>query len=176
MDNYVDTEFLEMDIKELLKNPKLNNDEYMPVRNSLIEKCEAFIQKCEELNTKDLPAVKEYYENYVSKIDWYRVLHEEAYRKAKAMIFDYEEKLRKLYAENKEIFEAKQTIIKEKEEIIRKYEQEKEEIIKEKEEIIKEKEEILRQNEKINTELIQVYNSRGWKLIEKIRKIKSKNN
>ena len=172
MDNYVDTEFLEMDITELLKNPKANNEEYLQIRKSLIEKCESFVSKNEELNTENLPDVKEYYENYVSKIEWYRVLHEETYNKAKEMVFDYEKKINNLYSENKAIFEAKQNVINEKEELLKeieKYKQEQQFLIREKEELIQEK-------EKANNELMQVYNSKGWKFLEKIRKIKSKNN
>ena len=70
MTNYIDTEFLGLDITELLKNPKPNNDEYLEMRNNLIKTCEEFIQKCEQdnFNDQDLPDIDKYYKNYVSKI------------------------------------------------------------------------------------------------------------
>ena len=78
MDNYTDTEFDNIDIKELLKNPKPNNEEYKQIREQLIERCKDFINKCEtnNMDTSKLPDIKEYYGNYVSKIEWYKDIYE----------------------------------------------------------------------------------------------------
>ena len=164
MPNYVDKEFINMDIKELLKNPKLNNEEYLIIRNSLIQKCEEFINKCErsDLNIDKLPEIDEYYKNYVSKIEWFRKLHEETYKKSKQTIFNYENKIKKIN-ENQ-----KQLILKQ-EEKIKDIEEEKEKLINEKKleiKFLKDK------NESLLAELDRVYNTKGWKILEKIRKIK----
>ena len=102
---FIDTDFLEMDIKELLNNPRLNSDEYIEIRDSLIQRCEQFINNCENnnFNTQILPDVEEYYKNYVSKIEWYRKLHEETYIKSKQMIFNYEDKIKDLIVENNKV-------------------------------------------------------------------------
>ena len=164
MPNYVDTEFIKMDIKELLKNPSFNNEEFLNIRNNLIKKCVDFINNCEqnELNIDKLPEIDKYYKNYVSKIEWYRKLHEETYTKSKQTIINYENKIKKMNTDQNQI------ILKQKEKI-KNVEDEKEKSLKEKQieiEFLKEK------NESILAELNKVYNSKGWKILEKIRKIK----
>ena len=164
MPNYVDTKFIKMDIKELLKNPSFNNEEFLNIRNNLIKKCVDFINNCEqnELNIDKLPEIDKYYKNYVSKIEWYRKLHEETYTKSKQTIINYENKIKKMNTDQNQI------ILKQKEKI-KNVEDEKEKSLKEKQieiEFLKEK------NESILAELNKVYNSKGWKILEKIRKIK----
>ena len=160
--DFVDTDFLKMDIQEILRNPKQNSDEYLKIRNSLIQRCEKFINECEKNNfdSKSLPDIDEYYKNYVSKIEWYRKLHEETYIKSKQMIFDYEEKI-------KDIINEKNKVIEEQKIIIEQHAFEFEKVKNELEQLKKEK-------EKITKELHDVYNSKGWKLLEKLRRIKKK--
>ena len=170
MTNFVDTKFLNMDIKEILKNPKPNNEEYLELRNSLIQKCEEFIENCEknDFNIQNLPDIEEYYKNYVSKIDWYRKLHEETYIKSKQMIFDYEKYI-------KQLNEEKQNIINNQNQELESCRDELQKIKDELELFRQKANELQIQKDSVSTELSEVYNSKGWKFLEKLRNIKKRN-
>ena len=165
MDNYTDKEFSDMDIKEILNFPKANNDEYRKISEPLIENCEKFIKQCEEnkLDISKLPDTREYYENYVSKIEWYKDL------------FEYERRtLEKV--ENKRVAEYRnwQKGAENFNERIEKLKMTVSEKDKEIEKLKEQKEENIKRQQKLESELNEIYNSKGWKYLEKIRKMLKK--
>lgn len=180
MQNYVDTDFLDLDITEILNNPRPNKDEYLEIRNRLVKRCEEFVAECENnnYNIEDLPDIDDYYNNYVSRIDWYRGLHEETYLKSKKMVFYYEDIIKhlneiinsndKIKNEFEERQKMKENEIKELKNII-------EQNQKDKEDLQNQKNAILTQLNQVSTELDQVYNSKGWKFLERLRSIKKRN-
>ena len=152
--SYTDIEFEKNNVKEIIENPKINSEEYLTIRDSLIQKCEAFIQKCEkeELKEEDLPEIEEY-EQYTKRLKWYQQLHEDIRVKAKKNIYESE----KRYKEYEEIIRNSNTEWKAKyEDLQNKYQNLEQDYQREKE------------------ELTSIYESRGWKLLEKIRKSKPK--
>lgn len=176
MDNYTDTEFINMDIKELLKNPKPNNEEYKEIRESLIKKCKDFIEQCEssEMDTSKLPDVQEYYNNYVSKIEWYKDLYESERQSLERVetkrVEEYRKNLKEIEDYNFQIEDYNSQIEKLNTQI--------ESLKKANSELYEEKMNLENQNnkkeeekQKLNNELYLVYNSKGWKCLEKIRKI-----
>lgn len=78
-DNYVEEDFLNMDIKEILEKPKQNSDKYIEIRDELNCKCSNFVQACEsgnlEILSKDLPEIDEY-KKYVRNLMWYKDIYE----------------------------------------------------------------------------------------------------
>ena len=155
MDNYVDSDFLNLDVKELLKNPKPNNDEYLEIRNSLISRCEEFVQKCEttELDSSQLPEIDSYYENYVKKIGWYKDIFE-IERKAlesteTKRVTEYE----KLHSEIENLNTQNNALYTERNELYKELKEQQDKI------------------DALNAELNNIYNSKGWKSLEKMRKI-----
>ena len=98
--NYVDEDFLEMDIKHILEKPKKNSKDFLKIKKELEKRCKDFIRKCEnmELDTKDLPELEEY-KKYVNKLSWYK----EIYEKERLIVENIEQKRvqeYKLYHEN----------------------------------------------------------------------------
>jgi len=94
VNSYSDTEFEKQDIKQLIENPIENSEDYLNIRNPLIEKCKEFINKCENEeidNRLELPELEEY-TKYVEKLKWYQQIHEEVRIKAKNNIYEAEEK------------------------------------------------------------------------------------
>ena len=62
LNSYVDTDFEQENIKELLENPKENKKDYLEIRNSLIKKCKEFIEVCEKetFDVNNLPEIELY--------------------------------------------------------------------------------------------------------------------
>ena len=172
MDNYTDTEFYNMDIKELLKSPKANNEEYKIIANSLIEKCQTFIKQCEEasLNISNLPDTKQYYDNYVSKIEWYKDLFESERLSLEngeqKRVFEYQERQKEAKYFNGKIEELEQNLTNKNKEF--------EELRKSNELLTQELELEKEKNQSLSKELSEVYNSKGWKYLEKLRKMLKK--
>jgi len=163
VNSYSDTEFEKLNLTELLENPEKNKEDYINIRNPLIERCKEFINKCENeeiIYTTELPELEEYKE-YAQKIKWYQELHEEIRVKAKKNIYEAEERYKKYEHEIKKLNEACKNVNKEVEA----------EYIKLKDENVKLQEEC----NMIKAELEKVYNSRGWKCLEKLRKFRNKN-
>jgi len=152
VDDYINEDFLNMDIESLMEEPKENNSEYLEIRNSLISRCEEFISKCEnsDLDIDLLPDINEYYDSYVKNIKWYKELYEEIRAKCKD----------NWIKSNKDI-----------DGLLKKLEK----VSKEDKEIILEKEKhinsLISKKESLERELQLIYNSRSWKYIESIRKI-----
>lgn len=71
--NYVDEDFLSMDIKEVLKNPPKNNNEYKKIAKNLDKICKSFIKNC--IEDCELPELKKYKE-YASRLEWYKQIYE----------------------------------------------------------------------------------------------------
>lgn len=145
-----DIEFEKCDIKNLIENPEENGKDYISIRESLIQKCKEFVQKCEkeEMDGNELPEIEEY-EKYVERLKWYQQLHEDVRAKAKNNIYESEKKYSEYENTIKEYKEKYEKLEKQ-------YGQLKEEYQKKEE------------------ELTQVYESKGWKYLEKLRKIKNK--
>lgn len=154
MTSFTDIEFAKSDIKDIIENPNENGKEYLTIRNNLIQKCQEFIQKCEqqEISDTDLPEIEEY-RQYTNKLKWYQQLHEEIRVKAKKNLYESEEKYAQ-YIENNN---------KNDEEWRNKYK-----ILEE------EYQNLQQQYQKEKQELVAVYESRGWKLLEKIRRMRYK--
>ena len=75
--NYIDEDFLKMDIKQILEKPKKNNKDYLRIKEELNKRCKQFIKYCENttFNIEDLPDLDEY-KSYVEKISWYKEIYE----------------------------------------------------------------------------------------------------
>lgn len=164
--------FSNEEIENMLNNPNKNNEEYLEIRNDLIERCNNFIEECEEdnLNSAALPEVSDYSKNYVRKIEWYKNLHENLRKKAKENIYRYDEEYCK-YNEK----------IKELEEIINNKNVENSKLVLAIDEKNREQEDQLIQIRKLEEEnkiqkeiLDNIYNSKSWKILEKYRNLKRK--
>lgn len=162
--------FSNEEIENMLNNPNKNNEDYLEIRNNLIERCNNFIEECENdnLNSAALPEVSDYSENYVKKIEWYKNLHENLRKKAKENIYQYDEEYCK-YNEK----------IKELEDIINNKNTENSKLVLAIDEKNREQENQLIQIKKLEEEnkiqkeiLDNIYNSRSWKLLEKYRNVK----
>lgn len=77
VNSYSIEEFLNMNIEDLINNPKANKNDYLGIRENLILSCENFINNFKDipLDILKLPDLISYQE-YVSKIYWYKDLYE----------------------------------------------------------------------------------------------------
>lgn len=100
-------------IENMLDNPNKNNEDYLEIRNSLIKRCNNFIEECEKdnLNLADLPEVLDYSKNYISKIECYKNLHENLRKKAKENIYEYNREYKREYDRYDEIIKNLKDII-----------------------------------------------------------------
>ena len=75
--NYIDEDFLKMDIKQILDKPKKNSKDYLKIKKDLNKRCKQFIKYCENttFNIEDLPDLDEY-KSYVEKLSWYKDIYE----------------------------------------------------------------------------------------------------
>lgn len=75
--NYIDEDFLKMDIKQILDKPKKNSKEFLKIKKEIKKRCKDFIKKCEstECDAKDLPELEKY-RKYVNKLSWYKEIYE----------------------------------------------------------------------------------------------------
>ena len=156
--SYSDKEFAEENVREIIEYPKENSKEYLTTRNALVSRCKNFIAECENnniLSDEELPEIEEY-TKYVNSIKWYKEIYGDIRVKAKNNIYESENRYKEY--ENK----------------IRQLNEEKGETIEQNNRLKIEKNEIKEQLEKRNLELEQIYQSKGWRLLEKIRKIKRK--
>ena len=155
VDSYEEEEFLNQDIKEILKNPKENSLDYIKMKCYLDNMCKQFILKCENLSTLDLGVLPdiEKYQDYANNIKWYISIYEkerqalEKISKKRVEQFDrYCLQNKKLYQEIQELLESYKNLKLN----LRKLE-------------IK--------NQSLSEELSSVYNSKGWKYLEMVRKV-----
>ena len=170
MTSYTDVEFAKLNINEIIENPKDNNEEYLQIRNDLEKRCKEFIKKSEEkTDIENLPDVEEY-KKYVDKISWYKDLYEDVRVKAKNNLYESDKKYQEYIAENSKIWEEKQKCQEELEEYKKKYNE-----LDDKYKILEnQKEQIEYEKEKLKQEIDNIYNSKSWKYLNKMRNIKNK--
>lgn len=150
-DSYIDTQFLEMDITNILENPKPNNKEYLEITNNLNKICNEFIEnsKKEELNNiNELPEIEEYKKG-LDLLKHTNNLYEKARRQSLNNIYETDRYFNQLQEAN-----------------IRN-----EELKRESSEIVNELEKLKQSNIELKDELNSLYNSRTFKLAKKIRKL-----
>ena len=78
--NYQDTDFLNMDISNIIEKPRANSKEFIKIKRSINKACRNFINQCEDLgknkkNIEDLPEIEDY-QKYVDKLKWYKNIYE----------------------------------------------------------------------------------------------------
>lgn len=160
-DTYVDTEFLEMDISDILENPKPNNQEYLEITNNLNKICNEFIEnsKNEELHdVNELPEIEEY-NKIIPYLKHNNNLYEKAWRQSLSNILKMDGYFKQLQDANIRN-EKLQTQLNKKEE---------ESQIK-LNELNTQLEQLKQINLQLNDELNRVYNSKTFKVAVKMRK------
>ena len=100
--NYVEEDFLKMDIKQILDKPKKNLQmgeireikdssikDLKSIKKNLNKKCKMFIKKCEkgDFDTEKLPPIEEY-RKYAKRLGWYK----EIYEKQRVIVEEIEQK------------------------------------------------------------------------------------
>lgn len=153
--SFSDIEFEKCDIKNLIENPEENGKDYISIRESLIQKCKEFVQKCEKeetISNEVLPELEDYCQ-YVKRIKWYQQLSEDIRKKAKKNIYEAETRYKEYEEKINEISEEWKN---------------------KNDNLQKENKKINEECQKNKNELEAIYNSRGWKYLEKLRKIKNK--
>ena len=75
--NYIEEDFLNMDIKKVLDKPKKNSKEYIKIKKQLKKRCKEFIKISEgtEFDKNRLPKIEEYKE-YTNRLSWYKNIYE----------------------------------------------------------------------------------------------------
>jgi hypothetical protein len=154
MKSFTNVEFANINVEDIIENPEKNSDEFLEIRNNLIKQCEDFVKKCdtEDFNIDNLPDV-ELYKEYTKRLKWYQQLNEDIRIKAKKNIYESE----------KRYIEYENMIKQNNEEWKHKYE-----------ELENQYSKLQGEFQQKNKELTSVYKSKGWKLLEKIRKLKIK--
>ena len=153
--SFSDIEFEKCDIKNLIENPEENGKDYISIRESLIQKCKEFVQKCEKeetISNEVLPELEDYCQ-YVKRIKWYQQLSEDIRKKVKKNIYEAETRYKEYEEKINEISEEWKN---------------------KNDNLQKENKKINEECQKNKNELEGIYNSRGWKYLEKLRKIKNK--
>jgi hypothetical protein len=154
MKSFTNVEFANINVEDIIENPEKNSDEFLEIRNNLIKQCEDFVKKCdtEDFNIDNLPDV-ELYKEYTKRLKWYQQLNEDIRIKAKKNIYESE----------KRYIEYENMIKQNNEEWKHRYE-----------ELENQYSKLQGEFQQKNKELTSVYKSKGWKLLEKIRKLKIK--
>lgn len=153
--SYTDVEFEKENIKEIIEKPINTSEKIKDIREKLINKCQKFIEESQKDSylKETLPEI-ENYKKYLNEIKWYVDLYENTRVNSKRYVYNLEEKFKNY---EKEIYVANTELInknKELEDIRNMYKSKQYEL------------------ENVMTELNNVYNSKGWKILEKLRKIK----
>ena len=156
--SFSDKEFAEQNVQEIIENPKENSKEYVTIKNDLVARCEKFIKDCENGNIVEYETLPELadYEKYAKRLKWYQQIHENVRVKAKKNIYESEDRYR------------------EYDKRIQQLDREREKLIEENEKLKTEKDQLQEKYEQKNRELEQVYQSKGWKTLEKLRNVKRK--
>ncbi len=76
-ENYIEDDFLKMDITEILRKPISNNKEYIKIKRSLDKVCKRFVRECEKNGNdiSNLPDIEDY-RKYAERICWYKQIYE----------------------------------------------------------------------------------------------------
>lgn len=166
MDNYTITDFLQINLEDILKNPKPNNRKYIEIKNSINKRCKEFINQCEavhlsdqKLCVKDLPEIEDY-KKYTNNIKWYKEIYE---KERQALEKLEKRRVAEFYRYSDDI----KSLNQQKEEMGL----QKDELNQELNLLKIEKENYQNQNELLKRELYNIYHSKGWKYLEKIRKL-----
>ncbi len=141
VDSYVDTEFLAMDIKNILEMPKPNNKEYLEITNNLNKICEDFIQnsqKEEICNTSELPELEDYNKK-IPSLMYTNNLYENAWRQSLSNIFEMDGYFKQLQEANIKNEELQKELNQTKQEL-----------------------------EQTKNILTEIYNSKAYKIISKV--------
>ena len=156
--SFSDKEFAEQDVQEIIENQKENSKEYVTIKNDLVARCENFIKDCENGNIVEYETLPELadYEKYAKRLKWYQQIHENVRVKAKKNIYESEDRYR------------------EYDKRIQQLDKEREKLIEENEKLKTERNQLQEKYEQKNRELEQVYQSKGWKTLEKLRNVKGK--
>lgn len=174
VDNYVDEDFLSMDIKDILKNPKENSNQYLKTADFINQKCKEFIEKVslldaqsdwhlkennrtgpvtlEKLEIENLPEIEDY-KQYVKNIQWYKDIYErerltlERVEKTRVKEFqNFSQEIQKKNLENEKLNQTQNQL----EMKINDYKN---------------------KIQDLEEELYKIYSSKGWRYLEKARKI-----
>lgn len=74
--NYVDKEFINMNISKIIQKPKSNNKDYIKIKKNIDNICKKFINDAEIMQCcENLPDLNEY-NKYVKKLEWYKSIYE----------------------------------------------------------------------------------------------------
>ena len=149
-DSYVDTEFLKMDISNIIDNPKSNNEEYLKITNSLNQKCNEFIESCEKEeynNVTELPEIEEY-KKRIELLQHTNNLYEKSWRQSLNNIYEIDEYFKQLQQSNLRNEELQTKL----------------------NETMNELQQLKQNNEEIKEELYRVYNSKTFKIALKARR------
>ena len=153
-----DTVYLIKNGWKVLAIDKENSKEYVTIKNDLVVRCENFIKDCENGNIVEYETLPELadYEKYAKRLKWYQQIHENVRVKAKKNIYESEDRYR------------------EYDKRIQQLDKEREKLIEENEKLKTERNQLQEKYEQKNRELEQVYQSKGWKTLEKLRNVKEK--
>ena len=154
-ENYLEEDFLSMNIKDILQNPKANNNKYLEIKEDLNKRCIDFIENCRTSDLNELPEIEEY-RQYAQKVEWYKGIYEKE-RLALENIEHKRVQEYKLYHKELEKIQKVNAELQEKENMLN---------IK-----LNDKIELQKELEKAKEELSNIYNSKGWKYLEKVRKV-----
>lgn len=194
---YTEAEFLNLDITNIINNPKPNSDRYLEIRSNLIKSCEEFINKCESINldTSKLPELEQYIKHIEEETKWNAKIGTAVVECEKAKQKEYIEnweKREKYYKDQEEYWKNQQkeyeknwkdreNYYKSQEEYWKKQQKEYEINWAEREKYItnlesKEMPLLKKENNKLKEELETIYNSKLWKILGTKKKVKTKNN
>jgi len=152
VDSYVDTEFWNMSISNILESPKPNNKEYLEIANNLSKICNEFIENSklenEENDTNELPSIEEYSKR-IKHLKHTNNLYEKAWRQSLSNIYEMDGYFRQLQKANEK----------------------NEEIQKQLNEIVEENNQLKQTNEELNSKFNNIYNSKTFKIAQRMRKI-----
>lgn len=169
--HYQVDQFLEMDINELINNPNKNKDDYLEIRNKLTKMCEDFISFEEkECNEDELPNIEEYKKN-IDNIKWHNDLFFELRKKLGKSID-------KNYYDVKKTWEDCQVELENVKSELTKELNKKDNELNAKESKIRDITEQLEERDnkilELQSNLDKIYNSRTWKLRNKVVNAKNK--
>lgn len=148
--SYVNTEFLHMDIYDILENPKANNEEYLKITNNLNKICKEFIensQKEELYDVSELPEIEEY-KKRLDLLKHTNNLYERAWRQSLNNIYEIDEYFKQLQEANMKNEELQKKLNEKK----------------------AESEQLKKANLEMNNKLNRLYNSKTFKVAVKMQK------
>jgi len=152
-------EFLQMDISDVINNPKPNSDAYLEIRNNLIKSCEDFIESCEKSNmdTSKLPDIEEYRNKVKDDAEWNDEIGASVAENEKLKQKDYVEKW-----DEREVWLKK--VEKDREDLYK----ENDSLRQQKDSLAKENDSLVKENEKLQQQINQFFSSKLGRLYKKL--------